>query len=241
MKHLRSIALLSCVLSLSACQTMNGVMKDIESIRMPSLSSSTFENTKELVYSGACPRAEAVEELKMLAEFTDASNPGQSNLISSVEIANIKDSCSYDENTVTIDLQMDFVGTLGPQGHIGGSANFAYPFFVAVTANNGDILAKEIFSASLNYGPGQNAQGYTEKLRQIIPLENRNRGKDFKVLVGFQLTPDQLTYNRQQLAAEKLAAEAAKNQPAPFETQAQAAQEQAKKDIYIGRPVDITQ
>ena len=240
MKHLRSVALLACVLALPACKTMQGVMKDIDSISMPSLSNSTFSNTKELVYSGACPRAEAVEELQTLAEFTDVSNPAQSNMISKVEIANIKDSCSYDENTVTIDLKMDFLGTLGPQGRLGPSPSFSYPFFVAVTASNGNILAKEIFSAPLSYGPGQSTQAYTEKLRQIIPLENSNQGRNFKVLVGFQLTPDQLAYNRQKIAEAKLAAEAAKTQPKPFEAQAQNAQEQANKDIYIGRPVQIT-
>ncbi|MEM7650541.1 MAG: hypothetical protein AAF204_00470 [Pseudomonadota bacterium] len=227
---------------------MSGVVKDIESIRMPSLSKSTA-SSRELVFTGECPQAEAVGELRMLSEFTNPSDPSDANLISNISIENVNDTCSYEENTVTIDLKMDFRGTIGPMGRSAGSPSFSYPFFVAVTAANGDILAKEIFAANLTYPPGQQTQGYTEKLRQIIPIESKRRGKDFKVLVGFQLTPDQLAYNRQQiaqrLAAEQLAREAAKGKTPnalqrDVENAQQQVQQQAPQQIYIGRPVDIT-
>lgn len=244
MKHLRYVALTLCALMVAGCQTLDGVAKDFESIQMPSWGSSKPTHSAEnLVYSGGCPSVEAVGELKTLSEFTTAADQNDYNLISKIEIIETHSTCSYDERSVTIDLHMDFLGTLGPQGRTATTQTpfFSYPFFVAVTSHSGKILAKEVFAASLTYDPGEMNRGYTEKLRQIIPIESKDRGSRYKVLVGFQLTPDQLSYNRRIMAEEKLRRDTEALKPSQFEQQAQAAQEQAVKDsIYIGRPVPIT-
>ncbi len=241
MKHLRFLALSLCIagplFTLSACQTFDGVVKDIKGINLPSLRNSTSRSSQELVYSGSCPQAEAVEELKSLSEFSDTSDQSDYNLVSKIGIANLQSACNYDERSVTIDLRMDFQGTLGPRG--GNSGSFSYPFFVAVTSARGDILAKEVFAAPLTYNPGQKTQTYTEKMRQIIPIENRDRGSKYKILVGLQLTPDQLGYNRKKIAEEKLLLEAEEQKKTEFEKAPMEMQEQAQKEIYIGRPVDI--
>lgn len=242
MKHLRYLALSICFLGLTACQTFEGVKKDFESIKLPSLSGSTAASGEKLVYSGDCPRVEAVEDLKMLSEFSDTNNQTEQNLISTVKITKIQSACSYEERSVTVDLKMDFAGRIGPQSRsaAGNSPFFSYPFFVAVTSANGTILAKEIFAASMTYAPGQNTQTYTEKMRQIIPIENRDRGANYKVLVGFQLTPDQLSHNRLTLEQEKLAAQAEAQKPPPAQIQTIRVQEQVAKESYVGAPVTIT-
>jgi len=247
MKPLRSFALALSIAALSACQTFDGVVKDLESIKLPALNNSTSSSSEQLVYSGDCPQVEAVEELKSLSEFTDITDQSDYNLVSRVDITNMQSACSYDERAVTIDVRMDFAGKLGPKS--APPANFSYPFFVAITSASGEILAKEIFAAPLSYQSGQTSQNYSEKLRQIIPIENKDRGSRYKVLVGFQLTPDQLTYNRKKIAEatalkkeqEELMRKAEDQKKSAFELQAQSAQEQAGKDnIYIGRPVTIT-
>jgi predicted small secreted protein len=293
MKHLRFFALSLCAIGLAGCQTFNGLQKDIESLNIPSFGKSDEQYAQDIVYDGNCPGVEAVEELSALSEFTDPTDQSANNLISRIEISNMQSACNYDENSVTVDLRADFQGMIGPQGRssAGDKPSFSYPFFVAVTSSSGKILAKEIFSAALTYAPGQVTQTYTEKMRQIIPLESRDKGSKYKVLVGLQLTPDQLAYNRQQiieeqrrreeearrkaeeekrkaeeekrkaeeekqrLAAEKiekaeeekrkaeedkLLREAEEMEQTEFEKTPVDVQEQTQKEIYIGRPVDIT-
>jgi len=234
-----------CLLSLTACQTFDGVMQDLESIKLPSLNGATAASSRELVYSGNCPQVDAVEELKTLADFSDLSDMSDYNLVSRINIAKIQNACSYDERSVTIDLRMDFNGKRGPKS--AGASSFSYPFFVAVTSASGEILAKEIFAAGLTYSGNETDQIYTEKLRQIIPIENKDHGARYKILVGFQLTPGQLSYNRKMIQEEQRQKEEALRQDAEkaketiFEEQTQQIPEQAQKEIYIGRPVDITQ
>lgn len=75
-------------------------------------------------------------------------------------------------------------------------------------------MAKEVFAASLNFGSGASSANYYESLRQIIPVKHGTNSGKYKVLVGFQLTHEQLAYNRAQAALE----EAAQVEPAAAET-----------------------
>lgn len=247
MKPLRFFALAVCCMGLGACQTFEGVKKDFESIKLPSLNNATAASAEQLVYSGNCPSAHAVEELSTLSEFTDVNDQSEHNLVARVKMTNLQSACNYDERGVTVDVRMDFAGALGPQGR--APASFSYPFFVAITSAGGEILAKEIFAAPLDYAAGQTASSYTEKLRQIIPIENKDRGAHYKVLVGFQLTPDQLAYNRKAIAAEKLRLEAEAALQKQREMDAKKQQKQAVHDAqepqtvqqsYVSRPVTIT-
>ncbi len=246
MKPLRYSVLLLSTLAISACQqTWEGIQQDIGTINLPKATSSSVSgNTADrFVASGSCPQAEVVGELKSLSEFDNISNPSRNNLISTIEITSVQKSCSVSRGAATIDLQMDFVGTLGPRGRALSSDRpfFSYPFFVAVTSSSGTILAKEVFAASLTYDPGVDTKTYTEKLRQIIPIEAGENGGDYRVLVGFQLTPDQLSYNRQVIRENKLIEQARAQQTSELQATTQEAQQQAvQQSVDTNRPIVIT-
>lgn len=243
MKQLRLIALSMFLLGLAGCQTFEGMMEDINSLNLPSLNNPVSISDNELVYSGRCPQVEAVEELKTLSLFNDLNDKSDDNLISHIDIKKIQNACNYDEHGVTIDLTMDFTGKLGPKGT--ESSSFSYPFFIAITSPNGDILAKEVFSVGLTYKIDQTEQVYIEKMRQIIPLDNIDNGPKYKVLVGFQLTPDQLSYNRNKIQEARIR-ESEEQKKMKLQKEAeqmnkQHQKEQLQKEIYIGRPLDIVQ
>ena len=212
MKHqrftFRSLCIIATALSLTACQTIESLKNDILSIELPSLDNATARSANAIVYDGQCPRVEAVEELNTLSQFTTAQTHSPDNLISKIKIQDLQSTCAFDENTVTIDVTMNFAAMLGPHGVKGETNMFSYPFFVAVTKSSGAILAKELFTAPIKFKPGTTAQAYSEKMRQIIPLEHRDKGYNYKILVGFQLTPDQLSYNRWSIAENERKIEA---------------------------------
>ena len=61
-------------------------------------------------------------------------------------------------------------------------------------------MAKEVFAVSMNFEPGETTRTHTEYLRQIIPIKSKETAFQYQVLVGFQLSPEQLAYNRAALA-----------------------------------------
>ena len=196
-------------LLLSGCADLNhayqtvstSVKSTVENITTPSQRSATTENllTTDNV-SKNCPHIEVINELASLSEFSDITQPKEYNLVSRVQIQKGASNCIYSAGNVRVDVKLILESVLGQQGQQTGAPSFTYPFFVAVTDQNNNILAKEVFSAAITHKDGELRQTYFENLRQIIPIETRADGKRHKILVGFQLSDDQLAYNRATLA-----------------------------------------
>lgn len=155
----------------------------------------------ETLLSSPCPQVELVSDLSSLSDFSTPNQPSENNLISRVNLNSAESTCKLASKSAIVDLTLIFNGVLGKKGKLKPSDKpfFSYPFFVAVTAPNGKIMAKEIFAASLTYGANENKHTYFEKLRQIIPIKNKSHANRYKVLIGFQVTPDQLEYNRKNM------------------------------------------
>ncbi len=238
MKDFRYFALLACVLSLPACETMDGFVKDIDSLNLPAMSMSE-SGPDQLVYNSNCPEVEIVKDLRTATQFGNSGDMSPMNIISEIDITRADSACDYAEKAVTVDLNLSFTGS---RSNAAAAKTFmTYPFFVAVTSPGGDILAKEVFSANMTYEAGQTAQTYYDKMRQVIPVENQSRGSRHKILVGFQLNPDQLAYNRQTAKKQALIEDKIEQTPTVFEEQAQDAMEDAaKENINRGNPIDIT-
>lgn len=166
----------------------------------------TQDQSQRLIATGNCPAVEVVEDLASVNEFTNEKQPLPENIISSANIKRVQSTCSYGMKSVTVDMKLEIDSKLGPQEKTLQSKTpfFSYPYFVAVLAPNGQILAKEVFAASMTYEEGAGMHNYVEELRQIIPTRSRYEGSKFKVLIGFQLSDEQLDFNRQALAALKI-------------------------------------
>lgn len=231
------IALGACLLALSACQTLDNAVEDLKSVDMDAVTKPTGNIAENLLESG-CPSAEAVPELAKYNEFKDLKKPSMDNLVSYAQIGQIQSKCEYGPQSVTIDVKLAFEGVVGAAGRAGGTPSFSYPFFVAVTSPSGTILAKEVFAANMAYGPGQDRQVYNESMRQIIPIANKDAGSKYKVLVGFQLTKEQLEYNRavikRELEAKKAQEKAEKEAAARAK---EAAEKQAEGTPRVVAPI----
>ncbi len=170
------------------------------------------DGKSEVLLASPCPRIEIIDDLSSLSDFSTPKNTDQSQLISRVDLSSAKSTCKLASKSAIIDLKLMFKGTLGDKGRIKSSDKpfFSYPFFIAVTSPSGEIMGKEIFAASLTYGANENEHTYFENLRQIIPIKSKNTAKYYKILVGFQVTPDQLAYNREHIitVTDKISAKA---------------------------------
>lgn len=214
MKPLRLIALLMLTAPILSCQTLENIASDIENVSgdraAPGSAVSPLQESETLLAS-PCPQVEIVDDLSSLSDFTNPKKMSKDNLISRVDLSSAESTCKLASASAIVDLKVVFNGKLGPKARQKDSDKpfFSYPFFIAVTAPSGKIMAKEIFSASLTYGAKENSHAYFENLRQIIPIASKDQAKNYRVLVGFQLTPEQLAYNRANMVpvAEAAAAE----------------------------------
>ena len=142
-----------------------------------------------------CPRVAIVADAAEVVEFRPGPGRDLTDVVSRGFMGELAGACEYDgdEGTVTVEVQLPIVGERGPAA-TGGEAAFTY--FVAVTDPASTILAKELFDTSVAFAEGQTRAGTVEELEQVIPLANPAQGVNYQILIGFQLTPEQLDFNR---------------------------------------------
>jgi hypothetical protein len=220
MKFAPPLALTALIL-LAGCSTMEGLKSDIS--RGYDAVTGTFTKTidpvkeekKKLpIYDGTCPDVAVREDLRHLSEFTDDAKPTDATKISEVTILGVQNTCRVEKENLVMQIDISLDGKTGPKGRMkpGDKPSFAYPYFVAVTDLQGNVLSKEIFAASIAYGKDQTETRQSESIFQNMPFPDASIGQSYNVIVGFQLTPEQLAYNqRQQSSAAQSASQPAGN------------------------------
>ncbi|HYE00719.1 MAG TPA: hypothetical protein VEH84_15160 [Alphaproteobacteria bacterium] len=112
-------------------------------------------------------------------------------------------SCVYDtdreEPSVEVEVDVTLVAERGPAG--GNRPEITVPYFVAVLGADQTVIAKQDFTATLEFDAAGRA-AVTEQLEQIIQLGPNNlaAGPGYQIMIGYQLTPEQLEFNRRNLA-----------------------------------------
>ncbi len=216
MKYLKLLAFLIIIPSLSACQTLEGARDDAYDIAEGNIAVAGITgNSAEKLLQSPCPQVEIVDDLSSISDFINPKKQVKNNLISRVDLKSAESTCKLSSKTAIVDLKLIFNGHLGAKGRKKSTDKpfFSYPFFVAVTTPTGKIMAKEIFAASLTYGSKENEHTYFENLRQIIPIKSKNQANNYRVLIGFQVTKDQLAYNRDHMVPVASAQAAIKTKP----------------------------
>ncbi len=158
------------------------------------------EAKKQLpVYDGTCPQATVRPDLTRLVEFYNPSKTDESSKLSEVTIVGVQNTCRVENDQLVMQIDLSLTGKIGPKAKVKSSdkVSFAYPYFVAVTDQTGIVVAKEIFAASMIYGPNETQGTQEESIFQTMPFPDSANGQSYNVIVGFQLSPEQLAYNHQ--------------------------------------------
>lgn len=196
------------ILPLTGCEAVNTVGHSIEnsfkSVKMPDIGLSKADTSSPaadgslIAGQGDCPTIKGLGDLITLSQFSDPTLPTADKLVSVTKLDNMKAICTISPNSVAIELALDFSGTLGPVGvkDLNGQANYTYPYFLSVVSPDGKIMSKDVFALSMVYENGQINYHRQDTLRQVIPLLAGQEANKFQIMVGFQLSESELTYNR---------------------------------------------
>jgi hypothetical protein len=148
--------------------------------------------------TGSCPTMTALVSASEESVFVPKSTPDPSNLLYTVEITSVKGDCDVDKKATSADvsLSMHFRATRAPSG---ASAEYSVPYFVAVTEGTDRVLAKKEFNVQFAFAPGQATADFDDSIASTqVTAKGEKKTYDYQVLVGLQLTKEQLEYNRSQ-------------------------------------------
>ena len=139
--------------------------------------------------------SDAVSVTKLRPGATGLGNPA--DIAYSAEMSQARLDCDYDENAnrLTIDLNFQVRATRGPAAP-GQAGDPQLDFFVAVVDLDDNVVAKTVYHGQAILG-GRPTNTYTQSVNNFtVTLMMDRRPADYQLLTGFQLTPDELAYNR---------------------------------------------
>lgn len=140
-----------------------------------------------------CPRVAIINGLESLEHRAPAPASGEVDYRAALE--NIDGSCRPEGGDLVVGITVDLV--VQPAA---GLANrlVEVPYFVAVSAPNGDVLDRQDFVAKVNLAPGARSGGVTESFSQRFVGRGETGATGYQVLFGFALPDDEALRQRQQ-------------------------------------------
>lgn len=139
-----------------------------------------------------CPPAGLVNGLARISAFAPEQSEDPDHRLYSAYLAGLNATCEHGRRGVSMTVEFLVLAERGPANTEG----IARPhFFVAVTGPQGRIVAKETFELALPFEGSKRRVVQHEKIEPYLP-GRQVRASDYRVLVGFQLSPAQKSYNR---------------------------------------------
>ena len=177
--RLKSLAVFAAALALAGCQSVRDTLAEPE----PN--------------PGPCPNALALYDAHRLVQIN-----GEETVFENVgftgEILNVVSRCRYtDREASPIDMELGVRMAFG-RGPAAAGDTHTYELFVAVTGLDSVVLDKRVFPVTVEFERGQDRVEVDEVFDPIlIPRAAPDTsGANYEVLVGFELTEEQLDFNR---------------------------------------------
>ncbi len=132
-----------------------------------------------------------------VVQFADPEQERLANVTFTGEIRGVRGLCRYiEDDPIVMNLEIDMAFGKGPAAT---SDRQVYRYWVAVTRRDIAPIARQYFEIPVEFPHGADrVAGTYEVERIVIPRANETiSGANFEVLVGFDLTKEQLDFNRE--------------------------------------------
>lgn len=146
--------------------------------------------------AGPCPLMGVLYEGSRLVEFAAPNQERYANIAFTGEMQGVRGLCRYvDDNPIEMNMQIDLAFGRGPAAT---ADRKTYRYWVAVARRGRAPIEKAYFDVEVEFDRGEAVVTRTEEIERItIPRASEEvSGENFEILVGFDLTPEQIQFNR---------------------------------------------
>jgi hypothetical protein len=139
-----------------------------------------------------CPGSFVAPDADKLAMFRPGGEATLENVLYGVRVTNIASRCVRADKGLTVSSRVDFQLVANDSTVRTGS----FTYFVSVVDAQQNILTKQVYSMPFEFDPRHRNLDEHEELVEQLPLVNVATGGNYAIVVGLQLTPEQLQFNR---------------------------------------------
>ena len=145
----------------------------------------------------ACPPAATLADAVNITEFGSGSSRDDSNVIYTATIQRTLFDCQVSAGRVTGRLSV--IGNLD-LGRKGKAGRVSLPIFIALTRNDSEIVSKRFETIEVEVAGGSSSATFDKAIPDYtFNLGGGEQTLSYEILAGFNLTPEQIDYNRKQL------------------------------------------
>ena len=145
---------------------------------------------------GLCPQTAILDDPSQILRFKPDTGKGPGDLLFHTQIKTFSGECEFDEKEIALDLRIAMEALRGP-ANAKGEAEFTY--FVAVLGLDKKILVRQKFPLIVKFDGNETNMNFTEAVTVYIPRRKNDSTADYLVYLGYEMTPEELAYNRRRL------------------------------------------
>jgi len=139
-----------------------------------------------------CPRVSILADAAQVIQFRQGGGRDVTDVAYKGEVSSVTSECEYIKDNKVIDMTVT-ITLVAARGSSAQSGDINLPFFVAVVDRKTQaILNKKAFQSPVPFPEGRRRSGVAEQISERISLTDGKTAADYEILVGLQLTEDQL-------------------------------------------------
>ena len=144
----------------------------------------------------ACPRVLVDEDVGSLTRFRDGGGRDITDIVVQAAIARIAGACEVTDEVVSVEFGIELVAERGAAG----GATVDMPLFVAVIGGDGAVIDRQAFSERAGFEGNRTQVALRDVFVIDIPRQQGVATDSYQIYVGFELSRDEVAYNRAQRA-----------------------------------------
>ena len=141
-----------------------------------------------------CPGITILADAATVTRFRDGAARDLSDVINAGELVDARvEKCGFEQGQIVTQVVLGVAASRGPADRA-RVAEFDY--FVAVADLEFNVLAREPFHVRFDFNDSRQRLLRVEELEPRIPQPDPRAGSRYRILIGFQLTDEELAWNR---------------------------------------------
>ncbi|MDX9859493.1 MAG: hypothetical protein RBS99_01130 [Rhodospirillales bacterium] len=151
-----------------------------------------------------CPDVALVSDAATITKFVEGPGRDLTDVLYEAQLVNAAGACNYDveketgAGTLDVDMAVSMEMARGPANRDG---RVAVRYFVALTGTDGEIIDRQRFEGVVEFIGNRSRLVWTdEPVYLAIPLKAGQTGSDFKIYVGYELSREEVEFNRNRTA-----------------------------------------
>jgi hypothetical protein len=140
----------------------------------------------------ACPVSFVAPDADKVAVFKPGEGRQLEDVSYGVQVAGVESKCNRVEKGLVVDTKVNFRLVSNDSSVRKGSVTY----FVSVVDGQQNILIKRTYVLPFEFDTHERNMAKSDDLIEKLPLLNVATGASYAIVVGLQLTPEQLNFNR---------------------------------------------